>query len=78
MLYYGCKDSVLEIKKAVVVVVLFLKHHGLCETLADSNYFYKNESITPFASTWFEMACASMLGSKVQLAPPMVNICGKA
>ena len=37
----------LEIKSAVVVVVLtFLKHNGLCGKLADSNYFYKEESLS--------------------------------
>ena len=36
----------LEIKNAVVLVVfVFLKHNGLCEILADSNYFYRVESI---------------------------------
>ena len=31
----------LEIKNAVgVVVLIFLKHNGLCGRLADSNYFY--------------------------------------
>ena len=36
----------LEIKNAVVVVVsVFLKHSGLCGRLADSNYFYTEESI---------------------------------
>ena len=33
MLYYGCKDSglatVLEIKRAMVMVFIFLKHNGL-------------------------------------------------
>ena len=48
----------LEIKNAVVLVVfVFLKHNGLCEILADSNYFYREESIlstnfcTPLACT---------------------------
>ena len=49
MLYYSCNDSrllMLEIKKAVVVVVLiFLKYNGLCGRLTDSNYFYTEESI---------------------------------
>ena len=37
----------LEIKNVLVVVVfIFLKHNGLCERLADSNYFYTEESIT--------------------------------
>ena len=37
----------LEIKNTVVVVALIsLKHHGLCGRLADSNYFYTQESIT--------------------------------
>ena len=36
----------LEIKIAVVVVVfIFLKHNGLFGRLADSNYFYTEESI---------------------------------
>ena len=36
----------LENKNAVVVVPIFLKHHGLGGRLADSNYFYTEESIT--------------------------------
>ena len=37
----------LEIKSAVVVVVIiFLKHNGLCGKLADSNYFYTEESLS--------------------------------
>ena len=36
----------LEIKKAVVVVILiFLNHDGVCGRLADSNYFYRDKSI---------------------------------
>ena len=47
MLYYGCKDLkvLFEIKNSVVVVVIFLKHNGLCGRLVDSNYFYTEESI---------------------------------
>ena len=30
----------LKIKNAVVVVLIFLKHNGLCGILADSNYFF--------------------------------------
>ena len=50
-----------EIKKAVVVVVrIFIMYNCLCGGLADSNYFYTEESIpctnfrvreTPFAYT---------------------------
>ena len=50
-----------EIKKAVVVVVrIFIMYNCLCDGLADSNYFYTEESIpctnfrvreTPFAYT---------------------------
>ena len=37
----------LEIKNAVVVVVLiFLQHNGLCGRFADSNYFCTEEPIT--------------------------------
>ena len=43
MLYYDCQDSgtiVFEIENSVIVVVLiFLKHRGLCGKLADSNFF---------------------------------------
>ena len=66
MLYYGCQDSgtiVFEIENSVIVVVLiFLKHRGLCGRLADSNFFYTEDSIsctdfrvrvTPFACTLF-------------------------
>ena len=36
----------IEIKNAVVeVVFIFVKHNGLCGRLADSNYFYSEESI---------------------------------
>ena len=36
----------LGMKNAVVVVVfIFLKHNGLCERLADLNYFYTEELI---------------------------------
>ena len=36
----------LEIKNAMVVIAfIFLKHNGLCEGLADSNYSYIEESI---------------------------------
>ena len=47
MLYYGCKDLGLHCWKLnkVVVAVIFLKHNGLCVRLADSNYFYTEESI---------------------------------
>ena len=34
----------LEIKNAVVVVLIFLKHNGLCGRLAESNHFYTEES----------------------------------
>ena len=56
----GFGTTVLETKNTdVVVVFIFLKHSGLCGRLADSNYFYAEESIpctnfrvrvTPFAS----------------------------
>ena len=51
----------LETKNTDVVVdFIFLEHNGLCGRLADSNYFYTEESIlcmnfrvrvTPFACT---------------------------
>ena len=36
----------LEIINVVVVVLIFFKHNGLCERLADSDYFYTEKSIT--------------------------------
>ena len=42
----GVRTTVLEIKNAVVVGVASLKHHDLCERLAESNYFYTEEKIT--------------------------------
>ena len=48
MLYYGCQDSgliMLEVKNAVVMLFIFLKHNGLRRRLADSNYFYTEYSI---------------------------------
>ena len=58
-----------EIKSAVVVLVfIFLKYNGFLGRLADSNYFYTEESIpctnfcirvtqpcTQFAKTWYTM-----------------------
>ena len=38
------RTTVLEIKNAVVVVLIFLKQNGLCGALANSNYFYTEES----------------------------------
>ena len=35
----------LEFKNAVVVVLIFLKHNGLCGRLPDSNCFYTEELI---------------------------------
>ena len=46
----------LEIKNALVLLVVFLKHGGLCGRLADSNYIEElipctnfRVSVTPFA-----------------------------
>ena len=50
----------LEIKNAVVVAVfIFIKHNGLCERSADSNYFYRVESIlcTNFCVCIMSLAC---------------------
>ena len=46
----GLRTTVFEIKNAVVVIALFLKHDSLCGRMADSNYFYIEESIP---CTWF-------------------------
>ena len=42
------RTTVLEIKNAVIVVMFYssyLNHNGLCGRLANSNYFYSEESI---------------------------------
>ena len=41
----GLRTTAFEIKNAVVVIALFLKHDSLCGRMADSNYFYIEESI---------------------------------
>ena len=64
MLCYGCKDSELLCSKLkitdAVVIFIFLEYNDLCGRMADSNYFYTEESIqctifcvrvTPFAWT---------------------------
>ena len=69
LLHYGCKESGLLCWKfknpVVVVLVIFLKHNGLCGRLVDSNYFHVDEpipctnfhvGIVPFACT-FAKAC---------------------
>ena len=48
MLYYGWGfgTTVLEIKNAVVVLILIsIKDNSLCRGLTDSNYFYTEELI---------------------------------
>ena len=65
-----------EIKNAAVVVVLiFLKHNGLCGRLAYSSYFYTEESMTctnfcasatPFASFHVHAICEGLY-NKLQI-----------
>ena len=49
----------LKVKKPAIVI--FFKHAGLCERLADSNYFYKEESVpcTNFCVRVSPLACTS-------------------
>ena len=63
----------LKIQNTVVgVVFIFLKHNGLCGILADSNYFYTEESTQ--CTKFYVHACNLWMPGDISFARLIVKI----